>query len=204
MEQVDSTDSPLAVHCLHAHCDRQLRRHGNGQSIPSGWTTAPLLPLFLLLLTGLYMFALPYAAKWRSDAAPAERSEAWPARRPRRRRSRRKPPPSAPRKAGPALRRQSADREGLRRRAGAGLHRGHAGLEKRRRAPARRNHRAHRPRRAQGGQMEFAVLRHRGRGWFLSLHVFAKYIKVTFFRGASLRPVPPGASKQGSALSRHP
>jgi hypothetical protein len=33
------------------------------------------------------------------------------------------------------------------------------------------------------------------RGWFLSLHCFAKYIKVGFFRGASLRPVPPGESK---------
>jgi hypothetical protein len=32
-------------------------------------------------------------------------------------------------------------------------------------------------------------------GWFLSLHCFTKYIKVAFFRGASLRPVPPGASK---------
>ncbi len=32
--------------------------------------------------------------------------------------------------------------------------------------------------------------------WFLSFHVFAKYIKVAFFRGTSLRPVPPGASKQ--------
>jgi hypothetical protein len=34
-----------------------------------------------------------------------------------------------------------------------------------------------------------------GQGWFLSLHCFTKYVKVTFFRGASLRPVPPGASK---------
>jgi hypothetical protein len=32
-------------------------------------------------------------------------------------------------------------------------------------------------------------------GWFLSFHCFTRYIKVTFFRGASLRPVPPGASK---------
>ncbi len=32
--------------------------------------------------------------------------------------------------------------------------------------------------------------------WFLSFHCFAKYIKVAFFRGASLRPVPPGTSKQ--------
>jgi hypothetical protein len=35
-----------------------------------------------------------------------------------------------------------------------------------------------------------------GQGWFLSFHCFTKYIKVTFFRGTSLRPVPPGESKQ--------
>ena len=34
-----------------------------------------------------------------------------------------------------------------------------------------------------------------GKGWFLSFHVFTKYIKVGFFRGAALKPVPPGASK---------
>jgi len=31
--------------------------------------------------------------------------------------------------------------------------------------------------------------------WFLNLHCFDKYIKVAFFRGTSLRPVPPVASK---------
>jgi hypothetical protein len=31
--------------------------------------------------------------------------------------------------------------------------------------------------------------------WFLSLHCFTKFIRVTFFRGASLDPVPPGTSK---------
>lgn len=31
-----------------------------------------------------------------------------------------------------------------------------------------------------------------GRGWFLSFHVYTKYVKVTFFNGTSLRPVPPG------------
>jgi len=31
-----------------------------------------------------------------------------------------------------------------------------------------------------------------GRGWFMGFHVFAKYVKVTFFQGTSLRPVPPG------------
>ena len=32
-------------------------------------------------------------------------------------------------------------------------------------------------------------------GWFLSFHCFAKYVKVTFFRGTSLRPLPSGESK---------
>ena len=34
-----------------------------------------------------------------------------------------------------------------------------------------------------------------GEGWFLSFHCFTNYVKVTFFRGTSLRPVPPGESK---------
>jgi hypothetical protein len=33
-----------------------------------------------------------------------------------------------------------------------------------------------------------------GQGWFLSFHVFTHYAKVTFFRGTSLRPVPPGGT----------
>jgi hypothetical protein len=35
-----------------------------------------------------------------------------------------------------------------------------------------------------------------GRGWFLSFHTFTNYVKVGFFRGASLSPLPPGESKQ--------
>jgi hypothetical protein len=39
-----------------------------------------------------------------------------------------------------------------------------------------------------------------GRGWFLSFHVFTRYVKVTFFKGASLHPLPPGATdKSGDA-----
>lgn len=34
-----------------------------------------------------------------------------------------------------------------------------------------------------------------GQGWFLGMHAYAKYVKVTFFRGKSLRPLPPGESK---------
>ena len=34
-----------------------------------------------------------------------------------------------------------------------------------------------------------------GRGWFLAFHCMTKYIKVTLFRGTSLRPIPPVASK---------
>ena len=32
-------------------------------------------------------------------------------------------------------------------------------------------------------------------GWFLSFHCYTKYVKVAFFRGTLLRPVPPGESK---------
>jgi hypothetical protein len=34
-----------------------------------------------------------------------------------------------------------------------------------------------------------------GEGWFLGYHCFTNYVKVTFFRGTSLDPVPPGGSK---------
>ncbi|HEX4351492.1 MAG TPA: hypothetical protein VHZ95_01235, partial [Polyangiales bacterium] len=32
-------------------------------------------------------------------------------------------------------------------------------------------------------------------GWFLAIHTFTQYVKVALFRGASLRPLPPGISK---------
>lgn len=35
----------------------------------------------------------------------------------------------------------------------------------------------------------------RSGGWFLSFHCFTNYIKVTFFRGTSLQPIPAGVSK---------
>jgi hypothetical protein len=35
-----------------------------------------------------------------------------------------------------------------------------------------------------------------GQGWFLSFHVFTRYVKVTFFSGISLRPVPPGGTSK--------
>ena len=34
----------------------------------------------------------------------------------------------------------------------------------------------------------------KGQGWFVSFHVFTRYVKVTFFRGTSLDPVPPGGT----------
>jgi hypothetical protein len=38
-----------------------------GQKQPAAWVTySPLLPLAVLLFTGLYLFVLPYATKWRS------------------------------------------------------------------------------------------------------------------------------------------
>ncbi|MGE0007461.1 MAG: DUF1801 domain-containing protein [Parvibaculaceae bacterium] len=34
-----------------------------------------------------------------------------------------------------------------------------------------------------------------GQGWFMAYHCFTKYVKVTFFRGTSLKPLPPGQSR---------
>lgn len=42
-----------------------------------------------------------------------------------------------------------------------------------------------------------------GQGWFLSFHLFARYIKITFFRGKSLTPVPPEPSKDPDAAYFH-
>ena len=41
-----------------------------------------------------------------------------------------------------------------------------------------------------------------GQGWFLSFHVFTRYVKVTFFSGASLRPLPPGGTARSSKDAR--
>ena len=38
-----------------------------------------------------------------------------------------------------------------------------------------------------------------GEGWFLSYHVFTRYVKVTFLNGASLQPLPPGSGKDKDA-----
>jgi hypothetical protein len=35
-----------------------------------------------------------------------------------------------------------------------------------------------------------------GQGWFVSFHVFTNSVKVTFFKGTSLQPVPPGGTSK--------
>lgn len=35
-----------------------------------------------------------------------------------------------------------------------------------------------------------------GLGWFLSVHVLTRYVKVTFFSGTSLTPMPPGGTEK--------
>jgi hypothetical protein len=42
-----------------------------------------------------------------------------------------------------------------------------------------------------------------GEGWFLSFHCYTRYIKVAFFRGASLCPMPPVGSKQKNVRYLH-
>lgn len=42
-----------------------------------------------------------------------------------------------------------------------------------------------------------------GQGWFLSFHVYSKYIKVLFFEGAKLEPLPPVGSKDPNGRYFH-
>src|SRR5437763_11885594 len=42
-----------------------------------------------------------------------------------------------------------------------------------------------------------------GQGWFLAFHCITKYVKVAFFRGTSLRPLPPVESKQKEVRYLH-
>lgn len=41
------------------------------------------------------------------------------------------------------------------------------------------------------------------KAWFLAIHVYARYVKIAFFRGASLDPMPPVASKQANVRYLH-
>ena len=42
-----------------------------------------------------------------------------------------------------------------------------------------------------------------GQGWFVGVHTFTNYVKVTFFQGASLRPVPPGGKGDARWVDVH-
>lgn len=42
-----------------------------------------------------------------------------------------------------------------------------------------------------------------GQGWFLGFHCLSRYVKVAFFRGSSLEPLPPVESKQGEVRYLH-
>jgi hypothetical protein len=60
-----SADPPLAIHCLYC-C-----RHLNGVAVVQGKYSSRLgllavFPLALQFFTGMYLFVLPYATKWRS------------------------------------------------------------------------------------------------------------------------------------------
>ena len=78
MEQIGSADASLAIHCLYVDGHRQFRPLAAfGPENPPGLVTySPLLPLALLMFSGLYLFALPYATKWRSGEESMKKSAA--------------------------------------------------------------------------------------------------------------------------------
>ena len=155
-----------------------------------------LLPLFLLLFTGLYLFALPYAAKWRGGRGTADRSERHGRQernRRRRKEGRRKAAAAKPvllSGGNPQIAKGDGDAPvqayiaampGWKRDVGR-----HLDALIVRTVPG--------VRKAVKWNSPFYGIEDQG-GWFLSFHCFTKYVKVTFFRGTSLRPLPPGESK---------
>jgi hypothetical protein len=71
LEQVGPADPPLAIHRLYA--DRIANFIAMALGTPPVWVVySPLLPLFLLLFTGQYMFVLPYADNWRGRRRAGE------------------------------------------------------------------------------------------------------------------------------------
>ena len=65
MACMDSADAPLGVNCLYDN--RHVTFVALAQETPVVWVSyVPLFPLALLLITGLYLFVLPYAGRWRS------------------------------------------------------------------------------------------------------------------------------------------
>jgi hypothetical protein len=42
-----------------------------------------------------------------------------------------------------------------------------------------------------------------GQGFFVSFHTFTNYVKVTFFRGTSLKPIPPGGTAEARWINIH-
>ena len=160
---------------------------------PPAWVVySPLLPLFLLLFTGLYLFLLPYTARCagarrrRIGANRNGQQEVGEGRKESRREA------SRPALSGnPQIAKGDGDapvqayiaampgwKRDVGRRLDALIVRTVPGVRK-----------------AVKWNSPFYGVEDQG-GWFLSFHCFTKYIKVTFFRGASLRPVPPGESKQ--------
>jgi hypothetical protein len=90
---------------------------------------------------------------------------------------------------------QPADRESRRRAPVRAYIEAMPGWKRDVRAPPRRAHRAQRASVRKAVRWNSPFYGVEGQGWFLNFHCFTKYVKVAFFRGTSLRPVPPGESK---------
>src|SRR5437588_565060 len=194
LEYVYPANPPLAIHCLYGDGHCQLRRHGTGRTSRMGGllATAPALPAAVYWPVHVRAPVCHQVAQRVTHRRTGEDNGANDVEKAGECRK------EARRKADAPLRRQSSDREGRRRRPSAGLHRGHAGLETRRRTPPRRHRREHRPRRAQGREMELALLWRRGSGRLVPQLSLLHKIRQSGFLPrhiAALRPLPPGESK---------
>ena len=198
-------------------------------------TYSPLLPLALLLFTGLYLFVLPYATTWRNGRRDTDVNGKLPGSstsgsamgggggdsRPE---GERRPKPRGHRARRRARASHAAATQAKSRHGAEGLRRerppvnllsgGNPQIAKADGDAPVQAYIAAMPgwKRDLGKRLDALIVRNvpnvrkavkwnspfygiEGQGWFLAFHVFTRYVKVAFFRGTSLRPVPPGASK---------
>ena len=216
---VDSADPPLAVHCLYGDRHRQLRRLGAGDEPPPLGDLLAAAPARLAPVHRSVLVRAAVCHQVAQRATHASRQQSWSEHdgrqdvRESRRRSQRRPPP------GGSLRRRPHRADGTEvaaRKAAkpALLAGGNPQIAKGDGDAPVQAYIAAMPgwKRDVGRRLDALIVRTvpdvrkavkwnspfygvEGQGWFLNFHCFTNYVKVAFFRGTSLRPVPPGESK---------
>ncbi len=195
---VDSANPPLAVDRLYGDRHRQLRRHGIGRTSRLWSSTRRCSRCSCCCSRACTCSCCPMPPGGAAGDAPPDRSEPrWRQDIQKSAKAAKKAPPSGRRQSRPSsqaaiLRSRRATATPPCRPTSRPCRAGNATSG----AASTRSSCAPSPAcaRRSNGTRRFYGVEDQG-GWFLGFHCFTKYVKVAFFRGTSLRPVPPGESK---------